>query len=172
MHSEGRLPYFRRDQGEIGTPRVAELSEALLATSEDGGTLISGDVDFQRADACALPMELGSFDACLLANLLCRLPSPTACLRSQSGPAGLVKPGGLAVIVSPYTWMEEHTPRSSWLGGYRDGDGAVYSDKTLRRIMDDLGSACSTRRTCHCSSASTSANNHHLSREVFQRRKE
>ena len=140
MHSEGRLPYFRRDQGEIGTPRVAELSEALLATSEDGGTLISGDVDFQRADACALPMELGSFDACLLANLLCRLPSPTACLRSLSGPAGLVKPGGLAVIVSPYTWMEEHTPRSSWLGGYRDGDGgAVYSDKTLRRIMDDLG---------------------------------
>ena len=62
-------------------------------------------------------------------------------LPAQPGAAaGLVKPGGLAVIVSPYTWMEEHTPRSSWLGGYRDGDGgAVYSDKTLRRIMDDLG---------------------------------
>ena len=61
-------------------------------------------------------------------------------LRSLSGPAGLVKPGGLAVIVSPYTWMEEHTPRSAWLGGYRDGnDDAVYSSKTLRRIMDDLG---------------------------------
>ena len=50
-------------------------------------------------------------DACLLANLLCRLPDPSACLARLSGPDGLVKPGGIAVVVSPYTWMEEHTPR-------------------------------------------------------------
>ena len=44
------------------------------------------------------------------------------------------------MIVSPYTWMDEHTPRDAWLGGYRTADGAaVHSDETLRRVMAELG---------------------------------
>ena len=132
MQADGALPYFRRDQGELGEERVAEL-----ATVTDGARL--GTIDFRRGDACALPMELGAFDVCLLANLLCRLPSPSACLRSLSGPRGLVKPGGLAVIVSPYTWMEEHTPRDTWLGGYSTPGGErIVSDATLRALMAEL----------------------------------
>ncbi len=33
--------------------------------------------------------------------------------------AALVKPGGQLVITSPYTWMEEYTPREHWLCGER-----------------------------------------------------
>ena len=31
--------------------------------------------------------------------------------------ADLVRPGGQLVLTSPYTWLEEYTPRSEWLGG-------------------------------------------------------
>ena len=72
----------------------------------------------------------------LLANLLCRVPSPKAVLGRLGGPRGLVRPGGLAVVVSPYTWMEEHTPREVWLGGYRDADGRpVDSAATLEKEL-------------------------------------
>jgi len=30
-----------------------------------------------------------------------------------------VKPGGVAVLVSPYSWLEAWTPKSKWLGGYK-----------------------------------------------------
>jgi len=29
-----------------------------------------------------------------------------------------LKPGGQLVITSPFTWLEEFTPRSEWLGGF------------------------------------------------------
>ena len=48
-----------------------------------------------------------------------------------------MKPGGLAVIVSPYTWMEEHTPKEVWLGGYTDAATGepVESSATLRKLL-------------------------------------
>jgi 2-polyprenyl-3-methyl-5-hydroxy-6-metoxy-1,4-benzoquinol methylase len=36
-------------------------------------------------------------------NLLCRLPDPAEFLRAC---ARLVKPGGVLVLVSPYSWLE------------------------------------------------------------------
>lgn len=59
----------------------------------------------------------GRHDAVLAANLLCRLPEPAAFLRAC---AKLVKPGGVLVLVSPYSWLEAWTPRDKWLGGYYD----------------------------------------------------
>jgi putative 4-mercaptohistidine N1-methyltranferase len=69
-------------------------------------------VRFQPGDACALPPGLGAFDLVLMANLIDRLPDPARCLAQL--PA-LVAPGGALVITSPYTWLEEYTPRDRWL---------------------------------------------------------
>jgi putative 4-mercaptohistidine N1-methyltranferase len=69
-------------------------------------------VRFEQGDACALPKNLGEFDLVLLANLIDRLPDPAQCLAQL--PA-LVAPGGWLVITSPYTWLEEYTPRGRWL---------------------------------------------------------
>ncbi len=30
-----------------------------------------------------------------------------------------INPGGLLVLFSPYTWLEEFTPRDQWLGGLK-----------------------------------------------------
>ena len=52
------------------------------------------------------------FDAVLASNLLCRLPDPRRFLADL--PA-LVKPGGVAVIISPHSWLLEYTAREHWL---------------------------------------------------------
>jgi putative 4-mercaptohistidine N1-methyltranferase len=69
-------------------------------------------VRFEQGDACALRADLGVFDLLLMANLIDRLPDPARCLAQL--PA-LVAPGGALIITSPYTWLEEYTPRDKWL---------------------------------------------------------
>ena len=49
--------------------------------------------------------------------------------------ADRILPGGLLVITSPYTWLEEHTARTEWLGGFkRDGENLSTFD-ALREIL-------------------------------------
>jgi hypothetical protein len=37
--------------------------------------------------------------------------------------------GGILMITSPYTWLEEHTPREEWIGGFkRDGENVTTLD--------------------------------------------
>ncbi len=71
-------------------------------------------IHFETGDALRLREDLGTFDWVLAANLLDRVPRPAELLR---GFADLVRPGGQLVLTSPYTWLEEYTPRSEWLGG-------------------------------------------------------
>jgi len=74
-------------------------------------------VTFQQGDATALPQSLGQFDVILASNLLCRLPKPRQFL--QDVPKFLA-PGGCLVLVSPYSWLEEYTPVSEWVGATPD----------------------------------------------------
>lgn len=74
-------------------------------------------VRFVQGDAMALPLQLGQFDVVLMANVIDRLPDPGLCLQSIHR---FVKPGGQLVITSPYTWLEEYTPRSKWLDGLEE----------------------------------------------------
>ena len=48
-------------------------------------------MSFRQADATSLPAELVDLDAVLMANLLCRLPSPKSLLGRLGGPRGLVR---------------------------------------------------------------------------------
>jgi putative 4-mercaptohistidine N1-methyltranferase len=69
-------------------------------------------VRFQTGDALRLP-ELGRFDLVLAANLLDRVNDPKKLL--QKVLPGLVRPGGLLLLTSPYTWSKEFTPQARWL---------------------------------------------------------
>ena len=125
IRAEGSFAYTRPDEGDLRTPLVARVDPAIDRTR----------AQFRRGDAGALPADLEACDAVLLANLLCRLPSPKACLGRMGGPRGLVRPGGLLVITTPATWREEFTPRGAWLGGYEE-DGRRVS--TLDGLNDAL----------------------------------
>lgn len=89
-------------------------------------------VKFEVGDATALRPDLGSFDLVLACNLLCRVPDPHAVLDRFPQ---LVKPNGQLLITSPYTWMEEYTPKRFWLGGYERNGEAIRSLDSLKRAL-------------------------------------
>lgn len=89
-------------------------------------------VSFEVGDATALRADLGSFDIVLACNLLCRIPDPQALIRRLPS---LLNPGGQLVLTSPYTWMEQYTPRRFWLGGFEHQGLPVRTLETLRRSL-------------------------------------
>ena len=105
LRERGHIDYAVREHGDVSSSREANIDPSIDRSR----------ARFETGDACALPPELGPFNAILMANLLCRLPDPKACLARLGGPAGLVAPGGLLLIVSPYSWMTNYTPDSAWL---------------------------------------------------------
>ena len=99
--------------------------------------LRTDSVRFERGDACDLRADLGTFDLVLMANLIDRLPDPGICLARLPG---LLSTGGWLVITSPYTWLEEYTPREKWLDS---GSGTLEAlkeglapDFDLRHVFD------------------------------------
>jgi len=124
LKRDGEMRYFRKDEGTLGGTMTASIDAAVERAR----------VSFRQADACSLPADFVDFDAVLIANLLCRLPSPKSLLGRLGGPRGLVAPGGLVAIFSPYSWLEQFTPKEAWLGG-RDVDGAPMSSAAALRSL-------------------------------------
>src|SRR6185503_8560350 len=80
-----------------------------------GHAVVPNDIDrksicFEHGDATDLPVELGTFDVVLMANLIDRLHDPRRCLLRL---AERLKSGGQLVITSPYTWLEQYTPKEN-----------------------------------------------------------
>ena len=110
----GHMDYVRHDSGRFST--------ALRATLDEG--VQRERIQFVRGDACALnapalrqAVNMKGFDAVLLSNLLCRLPDPAACLRQFVEEDTLLNAGGVLVIVSPNSWMEQYTPADKFIDG-------------------------------------------------------
>lgn len=110
IRRDGALPYLRKEQGEENTPLRA-LADPAIDRSR---------LRFEQGDAMALPLYLRDFDAVLFANVLCRLPEPAAALARMQGEAALVKPGGVLVMTTPFSWLPEYTPKERWLAGPSD----------------------------------------------------
>ncbi|MEB3220493.1 MAG: 5-histidylcysteine sulfoxide synthase [Candidatus Sericytochromatia bacterium] len=109
LRVDGEAHYFLRREGDLGEARVVRLPADLDRSR----------LRFERADAHQPPAGWGRFDAVLIANLVDRLHDPRACLRALEG---LVAPGGLLVVTTPYTWLPDFTPRDAWLGARGEGD--------------------------------------------------
>lgn len=122
----GRLDYWRTDEGELRTALTARLPSGSMPDR----------VSFRQGDAMDLPDHLGPFDLVLAANLICRLPEPHRFLERLPN---LVKSGSMLILTSPYTWLDEFTPRPQWLGGFQDDHGQPIV--TLDTLQSKLGSA-------------------------------
>jgi putative 4-mercaptohistidine N1-methyltranferase len=101
---------------QIKVPREGNVPDEMELFSPTD--LKTERVTFACGDACALPEDIRTFDLVLMANLIDRLPDPVACLNRMEK---MVEPGGWLVITSPYTWLEEYTPRERWLGDLPGG---------------------------------------------------
>ncbi len=123
LSQHGVMPYHYAVEGTITENGRAEVPSGVERDR----------VKFEVGDACDLRADLGDFDVALLINLVDRLPEPQRCLERLPR---LVRPGGQLVIASPFTWMEEYTPKTNWLGGFLGPDGqAVRGMETLRGLL-------------------------------------
>lgn len=107
LRENGSERYMAQTEGDLLVEREARVNPSIDRSR----------ATFFQGTACDLPEGLGQFHAVLAANLLCRLPRPHDFLRRL---ASLVVPGGFVVMPSPYSWLEEYTPREHWVGGYTD----------------------------------------------------
>ena len=74
-----------------------------------------------------------------MTNLLERLPAPAQCLENLVGKHGLVKPGGLLILSTTGSWSTSYTPKSQWLGGYKDEAGnEVRTLDGIKAVMAGL----------------------------------
>jgi len=105
LKHSGEVKYFRKDSGTNGVALTAKIAAEIDRSR----------VNFEHGDACNLSAEIGSFDAVLLANVLCRLPEPIACLQRFQGKNTLLKSGGVLVMTTPFSWLEEYTSKENWL---------------------------------------------------------
>ena len=92
-------------------------------------------VEFRCADPMCLPAEMKDFDVVVLNDVLAKVSSPNAVLGRLGGVRGLVRPGGVLVVMDGFEWSENRTPRSLWLGGYTGADGPVSSADTLKNRL-------------------------------------
>ena len=67
-----------------------------------------------------------------MSNLIDRLSHPAACLKRLPR---LLKSGGQLILVSPYSWLREYTPRARWLGGCRRGGRDVWTLAAIERLL-------------------------------------
>jgi len=109
LAQHGVIRYTIADQGDLVFYRERRLTELGL---EDAAR----KVEFYQGDACNLKDIFAGYDLVLAANLIDRLYDPKLFLEKIHE---RINPGGLLVIASPYTWLEEHTAKEKWLGGFK-----------------------------------------------------
>jgi putative 4-mercaptohistidine N1-methyltranferase len=115
-------------EGELTAGRAVSLDRLGLAD-------VGGRVLFMQGDACNLKATYADYDLVFAGNLIDRLYDPALFL---DGIGSRIRPGGLLVITSPYTWLEEYTPKSKWIGGRREHGEPLSTFAGLSRC---LGSA-------------------------------
>ena len=123
---QGVLRYTMVNEGDL----VSYQERSLKALQLDD---VAHKVDFWQGDACNLKPQFANYDFILAANLIDRLYSPRQFLSNIHLRLNI---GGVLMITSPYTWLEEHTPREEWIGGYKK-DGENVS--TLDGMKEVLG---------------------------------
>jgi putative 4-mercaptohistidine N1-methyltranferase len=122
LQQRGELSYRRLDEGDLSTRLIARVPAGIDRSR----------LKFEVGDAMDLRDHLGAFDVVLMANLIDRLRVPQRCLERLPG---LVNPGGQLIVTSPYTWLENFTPREHWLGGFERDGRAISTLEGLRAAL-------------------------------------
>lgn len=126
LAQQGVLRYALTDEGDLVSYKERTLADLGLDA-------VKNKVEFYQGDACNLKPIFCDYDLVLALNLIDRLYDPEKFLTTIHA---RMKPGGLLVIASPYTWLTEHTEKKLWIGGYKK-DGENFT--TLDGLKEILG---------------------------------
>jgi len=129
MQNKGYIRYALPDEGDLVSYHEKTLGEFDLEAVRD-------KVEFWQGDAHNLKDQFTDYDLILACNLIDRLYDPALFLTN-------IRPrlnkGGLLVLFSPYTWLEEFTPKDRWLGGRKiDGENVTTLDGLRANLVPDF----------------------------------
>lgn len=122
------LIYKVKKEGEIFEEKSVSLESLGLEE-------IKNKVSFMQGDACNLKDIYTGFDLIFCSNLIDRLYYPQMFLDDIPN---RINKDGLLVLLSPYTWLEDYTPKENWLGGYIKDNKEVYTLDTLKEKLLDF----------------------------------
>ncbi len=127
LQERGKIRYHVPTEGELGDYYIADTAEIGLDDID------TNRIRFTQGDACNLKPIYNDYDLVFAGNLIDRLNNPAQFLGMIHE---RIRPGGILVITSPYTWLEEYTPRENWLGGIRENGEAVDTHTGLQRALN------------------------------------
>ena len=119
---------------ELDPEANKKMTIANLAVVAKGLGLdaVKNKVEFYQGDACNLKPTYTGYDLVLAANLIDRLYEPSKLLTTIH--ERVIK-GGLLMITSPYTWLEEHTKKEEWVGGFKEDGENVSTLDGLKKLL-------------------------------------
>ncbi len=117
------LTFKLKSEGEIFEDKTILLKDLGLGDIKD-------KVEFMQGDACNLKTLYTGYDLIFCSNLIDRLYYPQKFLDDIPN---RLNEGGLLVLLSPYTWLEDYTPKANWLGGYYKDNKLI---KTIRYFKE------------------------------------
>ena len=124
---EGCVRYTIPTEGELVAFEECNLSEL-------GYHAVKHKIEFVQGDACNLKPGFRGYDLIFCGNLIDRLYDPLQFLQSI---LDRLNPGGFLILASPYTWLEEYTEKSKWLGGVKvNGENFTTLDGLKRSLLD------------------------------------
>ncbi|RXJ86740.1 5-histidylcysteine sulfoxide synthase [Arcobacter sp. CECT 8985] len=121
------LTYKVRVEGELFDEKRVSLEDLGLEDTKN-------KVEFMQGDACNLKGLYSGYDLIFCSNLIDRLYYPQKFLEDIPN---RVNNNGLLVLLSPYTWLEEYTPKDNWLGGFYKDNKEVKTIDTLKDSLKD-----------------------------------
>jgi len=146
--SDSFITYAKKMQDEenvnFSIQAEGDICGEVKAVHEPGlSSEILKKVNFFTGDACKLGeyaenKTVDTYDGIIMSNLLCRLPDPISCLNAMPH---VLNKGGVLVMVTPFSWLEQYTPRNNWLGGSYDPvtKEELRSQDHLQTIMEKNG---------------------------------
>ncbi|WP_320019256.1 5-histidylcysteine sulfoxide synthase [Labilibaculum manganireducens] len=125
LKESGKLKYIRQEEGKLTSHQEIKLVDHDLGSVRDS-------VEFFQADACNLKPIYSGYDLVFAGNLIDRLYDPIKFLQDIHM---RINDGGILVLTSPYTWLEEFTEVDKWVGGYRKDGEPFTSFDGLKNIL-------------------------------------
>ena len=123
LQQSGSLTYTIPLQGAI--PQYRTVSAADLNITSD----VNSRVKFIQADAHNLPDSIDyKFDLVFASNLITHLYDPPLFFNNLFS---RMNDDALLVLISPYNWSEEITPKEKWIGGRQIDAEFVSTERAL-----------------------------------------
>ncbi len=121
------LTYKVATEGELFEEKTISLKDFDLEDTKK-------KTSFMQGDACNLKELYTDYDLIFCSNLIDRLYYPQKFLDDIPN---RVNKDGLLVLLSPYTWLEDYTPKENWLGGFIKNNKEIKTLDTLKQNLED-----------------------------------